>query len=271
MTNDATNTNDAGTGEDVAAPFQRFVHPLVLSLFPGVGLLDRAFEAEGFCVVRGPDVLWGGDVREFHPPAGKFDGIIGGPPCQSFSSWKPIVNGSGADVSFGNLIPEFERCIREAKPTWFLMENVRAAPLPSVEGYATWSCLLNNRQCIEGDEPAKQSRERRWTFGDARTGQRTVLMIETAALHNPRFEYAATIGGGHRRDRPVQAKAMERNGMKSRKSAVAFAHFKRLQGLPDEWDLPPFKTEEKVRAVCNGVPLAMGRAMARAVRDAVYG
>lgn len=33
---------------------------LVLSLFPGVGLLDMAFEEEGFCVVRGPDLLWGG-------------------------------------------------------------------------------------------------------------------------------------------------------------------------------------------------------------------
>jgi len=30
--------------------------PLVLSLFPGIGLLDMAFEQEGFCVVRGPDL-----------------------------------------------------------------------------------------------------------------------------------------------------------------------------------------------------------------------
>src|SRR6516164_7336123 len=28
---------------------------LVLSLFPGIGLLDMAFEESGFCVVRGPD------------------------------------------------------------------------------------------------------------------------------------------------------------------------------------------------------------------------
>lgn len=33
---------------------------LILSLFPGIGLLDRAFEECGFCVVRGPDILWGG-------------------------------------------------------------------------------------------------------------------------------------------------------------------------------------------------------------------
>ena len=59
--------------------------PLVLSLFPGIGLLDMAFEEAGFCVVRGPDLLWGGDVRTFHVPAGRFDGVIGGPPCQAFS------------------------------------------------------------------------------------------------------------------------------------------------------------------------------------------
>lgn len=43
------------------------VTQLVLSLFSGVGLLDRAFEEEWFTIVRGPDVLWGGDVRSFHP------------------------------------------------------------------------------------------------------------------------------------------------------------------------------------------------------------
>jgi len=47
---------------------------LVLSLFPGIGLLDMAFEEAGFCVVRGPDLLWGGDIHDFHPPAGKFEG-----------------------------------------------------------------------------------------------------------------------------------------------------------------------------------------------------
>ena len=50
---------------------------LVLSVFPGIDLLGRAFEEMGFCVVRGPDVIWGGDIRTFHPPAGAFGGIPG--------------------------------------------------------------------------------------------------------------------------------------------------------------------------------------------------
>ena len=29
-----------------------------------------AFELEGFTIVRGPDLLWGGDIRRFFPPAG---------------------------------------------------------------------------------------------------------------------------------------------------------------------------------------------------------
>ena len=51
---------------------------LILSLFPGIDLLGRGFEAESFAVVRGPDLLWGGDIRSFHVPPGRFDGIIGG-------------------------------------------------------------------------------------------------------------------------------------------------------------------------------------------------
>lgn len=45
---------------------------IILSLFPGIDLLGRAFEEMGFCVVRGPDKLWGGDIKNFRPPDGIF-------------------------------------------------------------------------------------------------------------------------------------------------------------------------------------------------------
>jgi len=51
---------------------------LILSVFPGIDLLGKAFEEEGYCVVRGPDRLWGGDIKAFHPPASAFVGILGG-------------------------------------------------------------------------------------------------------------------------------------------------------------------------------------------------
>ncbi len=116
--------------------------PLVLSLFPGIGLLDMAFELEGFCVVRGPDLLWGGDIRAFHPPEGAFAGIIGGPPCQMFSRLRHLNPNAGA--KHGNLIPEFERVVREAQPEWFIMENVEDAPIPDLIGYRVHAQMLRD-------------------------------------------------------------------------------------------------------------------------------
>lgn len=139
---------------------------LVLSLFPGIGLLDMAFELEGFTVVRGPDVIWGGDIRTFHPPAGKFDGVIGGPPCQMFSSLARLVEANGHKTRFGNLIPEFERCVLEAQPAWFLMENVPAAPEPKVDGYGMKAFMLDNSAIAGADGwGQEQRRVRKFCFG----------------------------------------------------------------------------------------------------------
>ncbi|MCH9020561.1 MAG: hypothetical protein IIA73_09385 [Proteobacteria bacterium] len=44
---------------------------------------------------------------------------------------------------------------------------------------------------------------------------------------------------------------------------------KQLQGLSEEFDLPGFTVAAKVQAVANGVPIAMGRALAKAVKEAV--
>ncbi|MEM7477784.1 MAG: DNA cytosine methyltransferase [Planctomycetota bacterium] len=58
---------------------------LVLSLFPGIDVLGRGFEELGFSVVRGPDTLWDQRIEDFHTIPNRFDGIIGGPPCQNYS------------------------------------------------------------------------------------------------------------------------------------------------------------------------------------------
>jgi len=51
-----------------------------------------------------------------------------------------------------------------------------------------------------------------------------------------------------------------------------FEHAKRLQGLPADFDLPGFTvTEKKIRALGNAVPLPLGRAVAGAVKRAIYG
>lgn len=268
---------------------------VVLSLFPGIGLLDKAFELEGFCVVRGPDVLWGGDIREFHPPAGKFDGVIGGPPCQEFSRLANMVRHNGYQPKFGNLIPEFERVVSLTQPSWFAMENVPDAPRPSVPGYGVHSFILNNRQCIdENGKPATQNRVRRWSFG--RIGvEHPVLGIDIVALESQHYDYAACGGSGGSllgaagwdggadkrltRRNPGVVVAIGGSGKpkgtlnkcvgNNIKSESSLARLCRVQGLPEEFlKDSPFTIQGKCKAVGNGVPLPMGRAIAKAVREA---
>ena len=169
-------------------------HPLVLSLFPGIGLLDRAFEEEGFCVVRGPDLIWGGDIRRFHPPLGRFDGVIGGPPCQMFSIMKRLNPRAGE--KHGNMIPEFERVCGEARPEWFLMENVEGAPLPIVADYHVTAKLISDIE-VGG----LTSRERRFSFGCMRP---LSLIVETLALYP--YPEPAVLAGRRRAHRARQAR-----------------------------------------------------------------
>lgn len=243
--------------------------PLVLSIFPGIDLLGAAFEEEGFCVVRGPDLLWGGDVRRFHPPAGKFDGVIGGPPCQVFSRLR-YVNPKCGD-RHGNMIPEYERVVREAAPDWFLMENVEDAPEPGVEGYEVTSQLV--RDVWVG---GVTNRLRRFSFGcyQAPFGERWRFDVETLALHDPQPEPAAYANGGGRTvpvalggSGKVKSTRLAEIGFNDR---AGYERSLRVQGLPADFLADaPFTVAGKHKAVGNGVPLPMGRAVARAVRKAM--
>lgn len=245
---------------------------LVLSLFPGIGLLDMAFEAEGFCIVRGPDLLWGGDVCSFSPPPGRFDGVIGGPPCQRWSRLANIVRAVHGEESLApDLIPEFRRVVLEAWPEWFLMENVPGAPLPET-GYLEQNLLANNRWT-----GADQNRERRrFTFG-TRDGRRIVPQWE--ALLSPRWEPAVTSTAGGRRasvamvrgkDGKPKPKGNQGRGPEARLKNRTLAEECVLQGLPSDFLADaPFTESGKRLVVGNGVPLPLGRAIARAVKAAL--
>jgi DNA (cytosine-5)-methyltransferase 1 len=234
---------------------------LVLSLFPGIGLLDRAFELEGFCVVRGPDLIWGGDVRCFHPPAGRFDGVIGGPPCQAFSQASRVVEQKAAAE---NLIPEFERVVGEASPAWFLMENVRGAPIPSVAGFIVHSRLIDNRE----DAGGVQRRIRRWSFG-SQLGRELEFEWWSPAVP---AEYAPTVTANASKWIGKPYKGIDgyvrRGRMRADRTRATLAASIRAQGLPEDFDLDALTVEAAIRAVGNGVPLPMGRMVARAVRSA---
>lgn len=244
---------------------------LVLSLFPGADLLGMAFELEGFSVVTGPDLIFGRDVRDFHVPPGRFDGVIGGPPCQLFSRLRHINPNAGA--KHGNQIPEFERVVAEAQPRWFVMENVPEAPAPQVPGYPTEQLIL--RDVWVG---GATSRIRRFTFGVS--GPSCPFVAEQLALHEaqPRPAVTASDGG---RWQPVRLVRDGRGGHKpksNRPGAALLADRSSRslpqacldQGLPADWlDASPLTAGGKRHVLGNGVPLPMGRAVARAVKRAL--
>lgn len=241
---------------------------LVLSLFPGIGLLDMAFEEAGFCVVRGPDVLWGGDVHTFHPPPGRFDGVIGGPPCKAHSPLANIVRAVHGEASVApDLIPEFERVVSEAAPEWFLMENVRQAPLPDVAGYIVHAVLLNNRMF-----GGAQNRERRFSFGtrDGRPLSAPSIAASVTAVPGT-WEPAVTSNSGGRRavvvrDADGRLRGHQGEADYHRLRLRPVAELVTLQGLPDGFlSDAPFTVQGKREVIGNGVPLPMGRAIAQAV------
>lgn len=237
----------------------------ILALFPGLDLLGRAFEAAGWCVVRGPDVVWAQDVREFHPPAGRFDGVIGGPPCQCFSRLAPLVRATtGHEPRFGNLIPEYERCVAEAAPSWWLMEEVTGAPIPSVPGYTAESIILSPRDL--GDP---QSRERQITVG-VREGLPAIgLTGRLPALAGSQEPPTPSVTGsgtkwetardGHR-GRPA--------GSWCWATAARSAETQGYPGLDAQLRETGLWTASGVcRALGNGVPRVMGAALATAISE----
>lgn len=216
---------------------------LVLSLFPGIDLLGLAFQAEGFAVVRGPDLIWGQRIEDFHVPPGKFEGVIAGSPCQGFSR-KPRKPDRQKSES---ALVEFSRLITEAAPEWFLLENVPTVPDITIEGYRVQRLGLTAREC-----GLRQSRLRHFQFGSI-DGRVLVPEREPPGIHatsSITLEPCCLASEGKRADRR------------------SFPDFCELQGLPRAFDLPGWSIEFKYSAVGNGVPINMGGVIARAVVNA---
>jgi DNA (cytosine-5)-methyltransferase 1 len=271
---------------------------LVLSIFPGLDILGRAFEEGGYCVVRGPDRLWGGDIKNFHPPDGVFEGIIGGPPCPEFSPLRSLIKAHGYKTRHGNLIPEFQRVVAEAQPDWYLMEEGPLAPDAWVNGYAvhgfflcpTWLGEEQRRKrkfCfgVRGSQPIDL---RRWieyaglqaletagaiTRCPVNNSPEAEVRIKQMAVTHHTDPYPVKRGGsGKIKVQAVLTSGQPiyyENGKVKKAPRRTFAECCRLQGLPSDFLAEaPFTLTGKREVLGNGVPLPMGRAVARAVKKA---
>lgn len=210
---------------------------LILSVFSGIDLLGKAFQLESFCVVSAGDLITGQDIRNFHAPKGRFDGIIGGSPCQDFSMARRT-----APTGYGVLmLNEFRRVVMGTQPTWFLLENVPQVPDLVVEGYSVQRFNLNASEC-----GLNQNRNRCFQFGS-----KAGLILEIQ--RDPKPSKTAPC-------------AMASEG--ARVERRTWSAFCQLQGLPTDYDLSELHTAAKYRAVGNGVPIPMGRRVAQAVKVA---
>lgn len=237
---------------------------LVLSLFPGIDLFGMAFEREGFCVVRGPDIIYGQDVSTWSTIPGRFDVVIGGPPCVMYSSvgrWKK--------PSQENLIPEFERLVAETQPKCFVMENVREAPLPHVDGYAIKDYVLNSHEY-----GANQNRIRRFSFGYPNQGELSSFPFipeSPIPLRTREPDPFPTVLASEGRS-PTDCAGRRKLGRR-----LTLVEVCELQGIPElaeAWCFLPrgksrrkiYRKEVEYELIGNGVEMKIGRVVARTVK-----
>ncbi|MDI9874633.1 DNA cytosine methyltransferase [Flectobacillus rivi] len=209
---------------------------LVLSTFTGIDILGKGFREEGFIVVSAGDIMFGQDIREFKSIPNKFEGVIGGSPCQDFSKARRVKpTGYGLEM-----LLEFTRVVEESQPLWFLLENVPQVPDIHISGYKIQRFSLSPT-----DIGFEQNRPRHFQFGSK---EGFVLDIVKKPFNGEK-KPCITATEGNKKDRRT------------------FEDFLKLQGLNHSFTLEGFTIAHKYRLIGNSVHLGVAKFIASSIRE----
>jgi DNA (cytosine-5)-methyltransferase 1 len=177
----------------------------IISLFSGCGGMDLGFEKAGFEVVYANEFdssifetysynhknsyLDRRSIRDISSSEMPSDivGVIGGPPCQSFSE---AGKGLGVNDQRGQLFFEYLRVIKEKKPLFFVAENVSGMLHPKhqdtvnnlINSFSSLGYTVNFQLLNANDFNVPQDRKRVFFIGyDAR---RTNHLFSIKSLSN---------------------------------------------------------------------------------------
>jgi DNA (cytosine-5)-methyltransferase 1 len=151
------------------------------------------------------------------------------------------------------------------------MENVQAAPMPELGGYGMSRLLLNNRSIARDDGVGEeQNRVRSFVFGRRRQPAENLgRYIEWCVLENPVWSGAILASGG-RKPGTERRRGRTKGSWHGWVGGETYRHALDVQGLPSDFlEGDTFTAKGKFRVVGNGVPLPMGRAVAKAVKRAM--
>lgn len=133
------------SGETIKTVRSGVIRPTALSLFAGAGGCSLGFQQAGFNVLFATDINDNAvasyrhnfpetpcevaDIRDLGPEvllekiglrSGELDVLLGGPPCQGFSS----AGMKSAEDPRNSLVQHYVRLLEGMRPKWFIMENV---------------------------------------------------------------------------------------------------------------------------------------------------
>ena len=187
----------------------------VISLFSGAGGLDLGFESAGFDIVFANEydkTIWETyranfpttfletssitAIKESNLPK-KADGLIGGPPCQS---WSEAGAHRGIEDERGQLFFEYIRILKHVKPKFFLAENVsgilskphRSAFENIVKKFSRIGYSVNYKLVNAADYGVPQDRERVIVVGIRKDLDRTFEFLTPSCSKRTLYD---AIGG----------------------------------------------------------------------------